>query len=72
MALKVKDLIKKLKKFDGDLPVYIADHDHATFETNGQAYSVHIVDQKNMDKAAKARQKEFYKIEGEYIIISVG
>lgn len=49
MGLNVKQLISKLKKLPQNLPVYWADHDHDTYETNNEANRVHVIDPLEMN-----------------------
>lgn len=70
--MTVGELIKKLKGLDGNLPVYISDHDHSEWETNGKLNSVYKVNQKDMDKWNKKHLDPIFKIEGEYLVLRVG
>lgn len=68
--MTVKQLKEKLKGVPDNTPVYLADHDHADYETNCLAYSVHIQNQK--DAGADWHNNKFndaFKIKGTYLVI---
>jgi len=47
----VKNLIKKLKKMPQDAQVFMADHDHERFQTNGQSPDhVEFIDKSTMNE----------------------
>lgn len=59
--MTVSELRKALKGIKGDTPVYMADHDHGTYETNSLVNRVMLIDQKNADDwEIKRLDKEFH------------
>jgi alpha-N-acetylglucosamine transferase len=72
--LTVGQLKKALKGIDEKTPVYLADHDHSEWETNGQANRVEVINQKDFDEWTQDRLKKDsqFKIEGTYVVIRVG
>ena len=71
--LTVGQLKKALKGIDDKTPIYLADHDHSEWETNGQASSIDIVNQKNFDQWIQDRleRDSEFKIDGNYVVIRV-
>ncbi len=69
MLLTVSQLRKKLKGIDCKLPVYIADHDHGTYETNGRLSFVRVVNQ--ADNEIERIEPQFI-IKGKYLVLRVG
>ena len=72
MGLTVSQLRQKLKGLDGKLPVYISDHDHGTFETNGKLGNVNKLNQEDMDDLDKNSLDDVFKIKGTYVSLRVG
>jgi hypothetical protein len=72
--LTVGQLKKALKGIDDKTPIYLADHDHSEWETNGQANQVQVINQKDFDQWIQARLKKDsqFKIDGNYVVIRVG
>jgi len=72
--LTVGQLKKALKGIDEKTPVYLADHDHLEWETNGQANRVEVINQKDFDQWTQDRLKKDsqFKIDGTYVVIRVG
>lgn len=72
--LTVGQLKKALKGIDDKTPVYLADHDHSEWETNGQADRVEVINQKDFDQWIQDRLKKDneFKIDGNYVVIRVG
>ena len=72
--LTVGKLKKLLKGIDDKTPIYLADHDHSEWETNGTASDVRIVNQNDFDEWTQKRleKDEQFKIKGTYVVISVG
>jgi len=72
--LTVGQLKKALKGIDDKTPVYLADHDHSEWETNGQANRVEVINQKDFDQWTQDRLKKDseFKIDGTYVVIRVG
>lgn len=68
--MTVKELKEKLKSMPDNLTVYLADHDHAEYETNSRAHSVDIVDQKNAsEKWHNDPFNSCFKIKEKYVVI---
>lgn len=71
--MTVSELIKALNGVPGNLPVYIADHDHGDYETGGKASFVDVKDQSEADEEGKAylnsKQGNAFKIKGKYLVI---
>ncbi len=71
--MTVSQLRKKLKGIDGNLPVYIADHDHAEYETNSIANQAYVVDYKDLSDYSKEQMKkrgdEFSRQAKKYLVI---
>ena len=72
--LTVGQLKKALKGIDDKTPVYLADHDHSEWETNGQANRVEVINQKEFDQWTQDRlnKDSQFKIDGNYVVIRVG
>ncbi len=72
--LTVGQLKKALKGIDDKTPIYLADHDHSEWETNGQANRVEVINQKDFDQWTQDRLKKDsqFKIDGTYVVIRVG
>lgn len=69
--MTVAELRKELRGIPGDMPVYIADHDHAEWETNSIAGCVFVVNQttlSNNDRRELDKDPNF-KIKGKYLVI---
>jgi hypothetical protein len=69
--LTVKELRKALRGVPDNMPVYIADHDHAEYGTNSIAGLAYVVDQNELnefEKESLERNPEF-KIKGKYFVI---
>jgi len=45
--MTVKQLIKQLEKMPQNLQVYVSDHDHSEYETNGEVGDVTLIDRSN-------------------------
>ena len=72
--LTVGKLKKALKGIDDKTPVYLADHDHSEWETNGRASIVELINQKDFDDyiQGEIEKDSCFKIDGNYIVIRVG
>ena len=46
--MKVSKLIRVLKKMPQNLEIYMADHDHGTYETNSIANNCELIDKSKM------------------------
>ena len=59
---------------DDKTPIYLADHDHSEWDTNGAANDVRIVNHEDFDKwTQKGLEKDYqFKIKDTYVFISVG
>ena len=70
--MTVSELRKKLKGIDGNIEIYISDHDHGTYETNGKLKDLRILNQKDMSDWDKQNLDEIFKIKGTYVSMRVG
>ena len=61
----VGQLRKALKNLPANMPIYVSDHDHGTYETNGP---LHVAEVKDQAEAEPWRpiEKDF-EIEGPYL-----
>lgn len=71
--LTVGKLKKKLKGIPDSTPIYTADHDHSSWETNGLASQVEFLNQNDMSDMEKEFLEEdpVFKIKGSYVVIRV-
>lgn len=69
--LTVGKLRKCIRGVNPNMVVYIADHDHAEYETNSVAGLAYVVDQSNLSEFEKERldKNPELKIEGKYFVI---
>lgn len=67
--MTVGELKQKLKGVPDNLQVYISDHDHGTYETNGKLGFVSVLDQK--DKSETEILDKIYYIKGKYVCLTV-
>jgi len=74
MSLTVGKLKKLLKGIDDKTPIYLSDHDHSEWETNGRANDVELINQDDFDDWTKAKLETDYqfKIKGNYLVIRIG
>lgn len=72
--MTVSELRKKLKGLKGDMPVYISDHDHGEYETNGSLGSVKVINHSNMDEMdLKSHRRDGFEIKhGDYLSLKAG
>lgn len=70
--MTVSELRKKLKGVNGDLPVFVSDHDHGRYEWNGKVGDVLLLNQRDMDDFERKALDKNFAIIGNYISIRVG
>lgn len=72
--MTVSELRNNLKGLSGDMPIYISDHDHGTYETNGNLRSANVVDHADMSDEDIRRHKYngFEIMKGKYLSLRVG
>lgn len=74
--MTVKQLIAKLKKMPQSLEVYIADHDHGTYEINSSAHNVYHIEKPDPEyddhydvKEWEHQTKDYSKHPEQYVVI---
>lgn len=65
--MNVSDLRKAIRRLDGNMPVFIADHDHGEYEYNSIAGSAKVMNQDG--KTASQEIGHEFIIEGDYLVI---
>ena len=71
--MKVGELIKELRKFDKNIEVWCADHDHSEWEVNGKPTSVFKYNQeeRRIDRLKRYSGEDYTKIKGDYVVIHI-
>jgi len=69
--MTIKELRKKLRGLDENMQVFIANHDHSEWETDGLAVGLDVRNQDDyIEELTNERDSAQPKIDGDYVVIN--